>query len=210
MRLRRGGVVCVAVRRAILSEQVATKFATDSRTAWRIHHDESTGELPVVRLQSMNKLVEEGWEPERADTCPFAGLGPSLSVLVDALVEVGWPYAVVSDAVLFIADTSGREGTTDRVMVGARRNAHALRLPVWQVRRLMYVVLGAPGWPGVVRRLVEVGPGCLDDPGVRAAMKSTMNRHHLAPILAASRAVAHAGEVDERHQFDVVLAKLTG
>jgi hypothetical protein len=111
-----------------------------------------------------------------------------LAGVVDALVNAGWserPARVIVEAV---AAGATRNIYTASGTCGWRRLAQAVDMPPWQVRRVMVVMLGAAGWPGLVERIVTDGKGNLDESDMRAALRSTLVAWAPSPVTAARRA----------------------
>ena len=60
----------------------------------------------------------------------------------------------------------------------------------------MVVLLGAPGWAGLLERLLR-GEDAAADPGMRAALHATRVKSRRSPALAAARAEAAQPQVDD-------------
>jgi hypothetical protein len=194
------GVLWATARRAALGELVAGVYCTDVWSGWRLARTDSefgaSGERlavngDVLRYRppvSLADLVDHGVElPARPQ---LAGLAAStlLSSVVRALVDAGWPESqakLIVDAVSGGADEGSRTASGTR---GWRHLARALRMPPWQLRRVTVVMFGAQGWPGLVERLAIDGPEVLTDPGMLAALRSTLVSWSPSPATAARRA----------------------
>ena len=192
------GVLWSTARRAVLGECVAGIYCTSIRTAWSLvgssPEPSSASDPAAVKVRPLGAITisELEWAGlEMPDEAPPMNLDAPPSILpqiIDALVAEGWSAPVASlmvDAVAVYADGSGCLLAEAK---GWRPLAVALRLPPWQVRRVMVVMLGAPGWPGLVERLIIDGPSCIEDPGVMAALRSTLVLESRTPATAARRA----------------------
>jgi hypothetical protein len=193
------GVLWATARRAVLGELVAGTYCTDVRTAWRLARqpvvDENarrpgagttavTHRPPVSLVELSRRGVDLPADPD-----DWVGLaaGPVLSLVVRALVEAGWVELDARRVVDAVAATADRNGSTSGAARGWRHLAEWLDLPPWQVRRATVVMLGAPDWPGLVERLMTEGRAVLEDPGVQAAIRSTVIPSSLTPATAAKR-----------------------
>ncbi|MCU0277302.1 MAG: hypothetical protein MUF33_00960 [Candidatus Nanopelagicales bacterium] len=194
------GVLWATARRAALGEVVAGAYGMDARSGWRLARlgtdHEVSGPVPVDTPTagrydppvSLTDVDGRAVEPtsDSGQTGPSSGL--VLSDVVHALVNVGWserPARVIVEAV---AAGATRKSCTVSGARGWRRLAQALDMPPWQVRRVMVVMLGTPGWPGLVERLVTDGKEILDESDMRAALRSTVVAWWPSPVTAARRA----------------------
>ncbi len=109
-------------------------------------------------------------------------------------MEVGWGPAAAGAVVEGVAVTAVRDGKASAEAVGWRPLAAHLGLPPWQVRRVTVLLLGAPGWPGVVERMASEGEEVLDERGTRAALCSTACRRWPPPPKAARGWARRASE----------------
>jgi len=103
--------------------------------------------------------------------------------------EAGWEPGEARTVVEGVALTAVRDGKVATDAVGWRPLAATLGVAPWRVRRVMVLLCGAPGWPGLVERMVADGTAVLDDPRMRAAVLSTVQAHLPPPPRAASPAV---------------------
>lgn len=183
------GFVATAVRRAVLGERLAERYRTATRTAWRIEQFRAGGgggrrragewrtvadDAALARPLSLTALVEQGYDRAVTDEIPSEA-DPTVSLLTAALVRGGWPPAVAREAVLHVAEHGLRNRPEVTEVPGWRSLAMSLGVPGWQARRVTVLLLGAPGWPGLVERLVTGGPGALHGPAVDLAIRATRN-----------------------------------
>lgn len=184
------GWIWVAVRRAIQGEVMSALYLTEERKSWRAREgrDKSQECRPHVSLE---QLLETGWE-RAASTSVRLQLGRPLQAVVGALVQVGWEPRSAHAVVEAVAATVTRHDVSSMSAQGWRTVANDLGVPPWQVRRVTVVLLGGPGWPGAMERMVEEGLVVLDDPAMRAALKSTANYFLPTPLLAARQATRAA------------------
>ena len=186
------GVLWVAVRKAIAGERFAADYQASVRNSWRAGN--ARLEQPMAgraggfaRPLSLSLLLEEGWEPE-AEPWACTGLGRRLEALIEALVHVGWERRAAHAVVEGIALAAVRDGKATADAKGWRPLAARLGLPPWQVRRVTVLLLGAPGWPGLVERMASHGCQVLEDDSIVAAMRSTTTSSCPPPPAAARRA----------------------
>lgn len=174
------GLVTAAVRRAVLGELISTAFGITAREAWRVTAELRTADLkgthPAIARPpvSLCALRARGWEP--AASSELYPLGPLVEVVISAMVGQGWPPAVALALVHSIADNSRPRARSTATLPGWRRIGHSLGLPAWQVRRVSILLLGSPGWAGVLERIVVDGVAVLQDPDVVLALRSTRCR----------------------------------
>jgi hypothetical protein len=175
------GWLWVAVRRAVLGELMGSTYLTSDRNSWRVRRACSAS--PV----SLTQLLERGWDQAEE---PAVGpqLGSQLDAVVAALVQAGWERAAAHAVVEGIAVTAVRDGKSSTEARGWRPLAIQLGLPPWQVRRVMVVLLGAPGWPGVIERMADEGDHVVEEAGMWAALRSTLVSSSPTPALAAQKA----------------------
>lgn len=176
------GVVATAVRRAVLGEVVAAMYATDARSAWRLRAEAapdaaSRAPAPI----SLSVLQERGWDPVAPGVA--RGRCPVLDPIAAAMVTAGWDR---HDAALVLQWVASQAGST---RPGWRALAARSGLPPWRARRATVLLMGAPGWRGLVERVVREGPGVLERPDLVAAVRSTSRASHHSPA-AAARLVA--------------------
>jgi hypothetical protein len=180
-------VLWTTVRRAVRSEVLATRLVTSDRRAWEMKSDATRApahasawqEHRLQRPLSLDVVDEAGQAPPaRVET---DSLGETLDALVDVMVTEGWSRQHAWQAVGAIAVNARREGEGVRDVGGWRQIARDLDLPPWQVRRLTMVLIGAPGWPGVVESACRHGTSALNWPSTRSAIRATLNRELLTP-----------------------------
>ena len=186
------GVLWIAVRRAVLGELVSCAHLVSPRNGWRTQGDNQAqgpaGDHSFAPPVSLDRLVDLGWEPRAVDDAA-TGLGPRLDAVVEALVEAGWerlPAHAVVEGVALGAVGNGKASTG---AVGWRPLAAELGLPPWRVRRVTVLLLGAPGWPGVIERMVTEGEEILETPAINAALRSTVIASWPSPPMAAQRPI---------------------
>jgi hypothetical protein len=199
------GVVWSAVRRALLGERLANLYATGSWSAWRIvrHREELSspgrhdvhgwaGVVDPGALSapvSLSLAIERGYEPAAPGPGEGSGLGERLELLVDLLERYGWPRGQAYVVIEHVAVSAVGNGTSSHKAPGSKRLAAALNLPQWQARRVTVLLLGEPGWPGLVERLFAEGPAVLDDPAVQSAVRATLDET-MRPPARVARTVA--------------------
>ena len=168
------GVVWTAVLREVRAEAVSARYCTAPGRAWQVRGP--SGQPPTPPCISLDVLLETGAESAVASgsTNTASGLGGVLGVVVDAMCDVGWEAPVVTELVEAIGGLSPEEVGATRRKGGWRRLAEQLELPPWQVRRVMVLLLGEPGWEGILERVKRDGPEVLGDVGVAAALRSTV------------------------------------
>ena len=179
-------VLWTTVRRAVRAEVLATRLVTSDRRAWEMKADANRSpadasawqEHRLQRPLSLEAIYQDQVPPARVDT---DSLGETLDALVDVMVTEGWAREPAWQAVGAIAVNARRDGEGVREVGGWRQIARDLDLPPWQVRRLTMVLVGAPGWPGVVESARQHGTSALDWPSTRSAIRSTLNRELLTP-----------------------------
>lgn len=194
------GLLWVAVRRAVLGEVVAAVHLAGVRNGWRAEHarqEYSRGtdqQQPSDPPVSLAVLIEHGWEPAAQPIESGVELGPMLEQVVAALVRAGWQPRSARAVVEGVAVTAVRDGKSSAEAVGWRPLARRLGLPPWQVRRVTVLLLGAPGWPGVIERMVVEGRHVLQQRGIGAAVRSTTLGWQPPPPAAARSAERPGGE----------------
>lgn len=184
------GWLWVAVRRAVRGELMGSLYLTNERNGWRARRPQGWVDLdyrfdPPV---SLTRLVETGWDRPEDGPRMRLPLGRRLQEVVRTFVALGWEPRAAQAVVEAVALTAVSDGKRSAEARGWRPLATHLGLPPWQVRRVTVVLLGAPGWPGVMERLVTEGRQVLEDEGMRAAMRSTVASSWPTPVLAARRA----------------------
>ena len=186
------GLLWVAVRKAIAGEQLAAQYQASVRNSWRaertrVEHQRAGRPPAFPAPLSLSLLLEGGWEPQ-AEVWVCTGLGRRLEAVVESLVHVGWERRAAHAVVEGVALTAVRDGKATADARGWRPLAARLGLPPWQVRRVTILLLGAPGWPGVVERMATDGCQALETDSIVAAMRSTATSSWPPPPAAARRA----------------------
>ena len=180
-------VLWTTVRRAVRSEVLATRLVTSDRRAWEMKADADRSpadgsawqEHRLQRPLSLDVVDEAGQAPPaRVES---DSLGETLDAFVDVMVTEGWVRDHAWQAVGAIAVNARRDGEGVRDVGGWRQIARDLDLPPWQIRRLTMLVMGTPGWPGVVESAREHGASALDWPSTRSAIRATLSRELLTP-----------------------------
>lgn len=184
------GFVWRAVHRAVLGEVLAARYQVSPRTAWRLRERAGGGATGPVCFELRDILPELPADPP-AD--PAAAPREILAGAVQAFEGVGWPASTAQTLVLRIVEDSAPGQKDQEGKSGWRLLAADLDLPPWQVRRVSVVLLGAPGWAGILERLLD-GRDVRTDLSVRAALASTRVRSHRSPALAAHRAATESAD----------------
>ncbi len=198
-----GGMVWVAVRRAVAAECGFTRHAgprpvapvlpgnalpgnaSPGRVDTQWAGPSLSGHAPAVAQRatpeiatqslSLEALMDVGWQPADTACALPEDPGPLVSAVLEMLVLAGWERAEAEDAIAIMADHAmpARSGSPT-----TRWRWVSLRLgvPEWQARRLAALLLGGGGWPGVLALAVQHGSWVTDDPAVRAAVRSTTVR----------------------------------
>lgn len=219
------GVVAAAVRREIVGDQVSAAHRTNPRLAWRlarVHrvHTDPTCEQgstvapraalgvdpewvrrldPAVaaRPVSLDRLIEDGWEPPAPPL--HADLGPRLSQIVAALVAVGWSPTTALRSVLGIAAAAGAAANSRAArsaeLPGWRGLAQDTGLPSWRTRRLAALLLGYRGTPGLIAAMVRDGDHVLYETEAQRGLCSTVHRWAPSPGGDTATTAAHPTQV---------------
>ncbi len=181
------GFVTTAVRRAVIGERMAERYRTATRTAYRVEQFRAEGgrrsrrpgewrsvidDAALARPLSLTALVEAGYDRLVTDQLPSEA-DPTMDLLAAVLVRGGWPPAAARETVEHVAEHGLRNRPDEAEVPGWRSLAIALGVPGWQARRLTVLLLGAPGWPGLVERLATGGPSALRGPAVDIALRAT-------------------------------------
>lgn len=166
------GVLWRIARRTALGEQMAAKYGSNARMAWR--HERAALEGRPSSPLSLECLAEQGWIPSAPERGldDVVALRVALQTTVAALMSVGWPQDRARELVAITA-LEHRRRDARSVAVGWRVFARDAEIPPWQARRLTVLLLGTPSSPGLVRRLLEEGADVLNEPGVRQALSDT-------------------------------------
>jgi hypothetical protein len=199
------GFVTTAVRRAVLGERMAERYRTAARTAWRVEQFRAEGgrgqrrpgdwravadSAALARPLSLTALIDEGYDRPVTDQLPSEA-DPTMDLLAAVLVRGGWPAAAARETVLHVAEHGLRNRPDQAEVPGWRSLALALGVPGWQARRLTVLLLGAPGWPGLVERLATGGPSALRGPAIEVALRAT--RDAAMPTPSRTVVVAESG-----------------
>lgn len=201
------GFVTTAVRRAVLGERMAERYRTATRTAWRVEQFRAEGgsgqrrpgdwravadRAALARPLSLTALVDEGYDRPITDQLPSEA-DPTMDLLAAVLVRGGWPPAAARETVLHVAEHGLRNRPEEPEVPGWRSLAVALGVPGWQARRLTVLLLGAPGWPGLVERLVTGGASALRGPAIDVAVRATWDAGMRTPSATAAALQVEAG-----------------
>ena len=196
-------VLWVAIRRAVRGEVVAGWFVTGERSAWRCSPAGSLSDSELAHVSrlptpaSLDELSARGRDVQ-VDAAEPPQLGDRLEAIVTALAAVGWDRRQSWLVVEGVAMTAVRDGKAATDLPGWRPLAARLGVAPWRVRRVMALLCGSPGWPGLLERMIVGGRAVLGDPGVRAALASTTTRRLPPPAKAAAQASSPAGPVGIR------------
>jgi hypothetical protein len=160
------GMVWVAVRRAVWGEVAPTRRG-EERALLGLDGD-------------VAQVAGEAMPAGQPMSCGPVQLGPSLAVIVDALVDQGWERAILVAAIEELADHVDHDAAG---VARARWRWVALRtgVPEWQARRLATALLGVPGHPGVLALVVADGPAALQDEGILRVLRATCRRSQPSP-----------------------------
>ncbi|MGQ0631498.1 MAG: hypothetical protein ACT4P1_10675 [Sporichthyaceae bacterium] len=196
------GFVTTAVRRAVLGDQMAERYRTAASTAWRIERFRAAsaagdgrrhGEWRAVadrgaltRPLSLTALVEDGYDRPFTDHLPCEAES-GVDVLVEVLVRGGWSPQIAREVVLHVADHAPNNRPDRSEVPGWRGLAIGLGIAPWQARRVTVLLLGAPGWPGLVERLATGGVAALHGPAIDAAVRATRDESKRTPARTAQR-----------------------
>jgi hypothetical protein len=198
-----GGMVWVAVRRAVAAEAEFARMPGEGLVGARTwgatarQDTEQAARLPDQGRHaaqqtlldrpgrhstwlSLDHLMDGGWQPVEAGSRPERGPGPVVAAVLDDLVASGWDRATAAEAIAIMADHAApaRSGSpTTRWRWASLR----LGVPEWQARRLAALLLGGGGWPGMLELVVRHGSWVIEDPAVRAAVRSTTTRWSAGP-----------------------------
>ncbi|MBA3745289.1 MAG: hypothetical protein H0X00_20595 [Sporichthya sp.] len=166
---------------------MAERYRTATRTAWRVEQFRAGGggarrragewravadDAALARPLSLTVLVEQGYDRPVTDELPSEA-DPTVDLLAAVLARGGWSPAAAREAVLHVAEHGVRNRPEEAEVPGWRSLAISLGVPGWQARRLTVLLLGAPGWPGLVERLATGGPSALDSPAIDIALRAT-------------------------------------
>ena len=187
------GVLWTVVLREVRAEVMSAHYCTGLRRAWRARGP--GGASPTPAVVSLDRMLDAGLEPTpaRGSLTPMqdaaGGLDAALEAIVGAMGDTGWHRAVAVELVAAIAEVAERETLDSRRKLGRRTVAEELGLPPWQVRRVTVLLLGEPGWDGLLVKIRRGGPDVLADVGVIAAVRSTVVEWMRPPRRVAALAV---------------------
>lgn len=197
------GVVNAAVRSAVLGERMAETYGTSTSSAWRVHRfqraqsgagtrvrgDWSSVADPsaLARPLSLSAMIDAGFDPaEQTETVSATDQG--LGSIVALLARHGWSSETARAAVLHVSEHARANPAGTPKAHGWREMAMELRIPPWQARRVTVLLLGAPGWPGLVERVATGGAAALAGPVIAAAVQATCDES-MRPPARSARAV---------------------
>ena len=187
------GVVWTVVLREVRAEAISAQYCTGLRRAWRARGPGGASQTPAV--VSLDRMLDAGLEPTpaRGSSTPrqdaAGGLDAALEAIVGAMGDAGWQKAVAVELVAAIAEVAERETRDSRRKLRRQTIAEELGLPPWQVRRVTVLLLGEPGWEGLLVKVRRGGPDVLADVGVIAAVRSTVVQWMRPPRRVAALAV---------------------
>jgi hypothetical protein len=205
------GLVAHVVRREVIGERIAEAYGTGVRAAWQIHRFRTPrppgakrvrGDWTTVadigalagRPVSLDLLLDAGIEPAAAGV--ESGRCSRLEILAEILTRHGWQRAVAWEVIEYVADHIKADRAGRPQALGWREMAVELGLPGWQARRVMILLLGAEGWPGLVERVasggVEALGGDVISAAVRATVKQSMQPPHRTAWNVGGRSAAPA------------------
>lgn len=201
------GVVTAAVRCAVLNERMAEKYGTDARSAWRVHRFVKTGGASARRVAgdwstvadpaaltrpvSLTVMLDAGYD-QPAVTLPHGAEGWRLRAVTDLLVRHGWQPELAVAAVVHVSEYARQNPAGAPKAHGWREMSLELGIPPWQARRVTVLLLGAPGWPGLVERVVIGGVDALAGPAIAAAVQATCDPSMRPPARSAQTIAARA------------------
>lgn len=193
------GAVTVAVRRAIFGEEMAERYQTEVRRAWRVRdfvegrpehgqrqpsgRRDAGDRAAAMRPVSLTAMIEQGYEPPVPG--PPSEDGAGCDVLIATLARGGWAPSVARAAVLHVADEVLDRHRKSTVVAGWRGLAVELGIPPWQARRLTVLLMGTRDWSGLVERLATGGEQALHTSAVEAAVRASLGPRYLTPQQAA-------------------------
>lgn len=187
------GVVWKAVHRAVFGEVVAARFQVSPRKAWALRAVGS-GATPAPFVCGYEDCTDDdGARPAAGDGDVALAVRAAVGDATRALVRAGWPRALAEVLVGRIVEDAEPGQGANVEKTGWRGLSAELGLPGWQVRRVQVALFGAPGWPGLLERLLRADDDApLADLGVQAALRATRVRSRRSPALEAHRAEAAA------------------
>lgn len=194
------GVVTAAVRCAVLNERMAETYGTDPRSAWRMHRFTKARGAPgrqvagdwakvadpaaLTRPVSLTAMLDAGFD-QPAASASIDGSGWRLAAITELLVRHGWRRKLAGAAVLHIAEYARRNLAGTPKAHGWREMSLELGIPPWQARRVTVLLLGAPGWPGLVERVANGGVEALSGRAIAAAVQATRDETMRPPARSA-------------------------
>lgn len=205
------GLLTAAVRRAVLSDRMAERYRTAAWRAWRVERFLAAGNSParagewrqvadphaLAKPLSLTALVDQdGFDRPSDDDVSGDDSGHVVDELAAVLVRGGWPAADAREVVLHVADHALANRPDSAEVPGWRHLALSLGVPPWQARRVTALLLGAPGWPGLVERIATGGPSALRGPVIDAAVRATRDDSMRTPARTALTIEAQAARRD--------------
>jgi hypothetical protein len=167
------GVVWRAVDRALSAELLAARHQCSSARAWRVAAA-AEGAEGVLFVEDTPRLEHVLGQPSTVGH--EQGLGRRLDAVSEAMVNVGWcrwdAEAVVGAAVAL----AGGPPSDGRTVSGWRPLANRYGIAPWRVRRALLALLGTESAPGILREVMELGPGVLTEPATVDALRGTVVR----------------------------------
>lgn len=182
------GVLWTAVRRAVFGEVLTARYHVSPRQAWtlRARHG-AGGQSPPPSLGRWVD-VDEDTPTSAASPATIAAVRAAVRAACDLLVDAGWESEVIEDLIARLLEDAGPNVVGDgRQLQGWRRLAAETGVAPWQVRRVQALLYGTPEWAGLFERLLREDD-LDDDPGMDAALRSTLVGSRLSPATEARNA----------------------
>jgi hypothetical protein len=141
----------------------------------------------LARPLSLSAMIDAGYD--RADQAKTVSATEAwLDPIVALLARHGWAPDTARAAVLHVAEHAQVNPAGAPKAHGSREMAMELRIPSWQARRVTVLLLGSPGWPGLVERVATGGAAALAGPVIAAAVEATRDEA-MRPPARSARAV---------------------
>jgi hypothetical protein len=167
------GVVWRAVDRALSAELLAARHQCAPARAWRVAASAGGGE-GVLFVEDAPRLEHVLGDP--SSTEHRQGLGRRLDAVTEAMVGVGWSRWDAEAVVGTAAAMAGGSPSDGRTVTGWRPVAERYGIPPWQVRRALLALLGTESASGILREVMELGPGVIAEPSTVEALRATVVR----------------------------------